>query len=121
VPLSPFNFPLNLVAHTLGPALVAGCPAVLKPASQTPLSAILLARPRKRVGLELGNNAPLIVESDGDWRTAVAKVKVVGFSHAGQSCISAQRIFVHSAIAEDVIAALMAARTRDFGVARHDG
>ena len=42
--ISPFNFPLNLVAHKLAPAIAAGCPVVLKPASQTPLSAITLAR-----------------------------------------------------------------------------
>ena len=159
--IAPFNFPLNLVAHKLGPAIAAGCPVVLKPASQTPFSSILLARllleecglpagylhvvtgsgsivgnalvdhddvalitftgspevgwsiraraPRKRVGLELGNNAPLILEADGDWKSAVAKVKVAGFSHAGQSCISTQRVFVHSSIADDVIAALTAA------------
>jgi acyl-CoA reductase-like NAD-dependent aldehyde dehydrogenase len=158
--ISPFNFPLNLVVHKLGPAIAAGCPVVLKPASQTPFSAILLARvlfeaglptdylhivtgggtvvgnaivdhddvalitftgspevgwsiraraPRKRVGLELGNNAPLIIEGDGDWRSAVAKVKVAGFSHAGQSCISTQRLFVHSSIADDVIRELTAA------------
>src|SRR5919205_1044776 len=41
--ISPFNFPLNLVAHKLAPALAAGCAVVLKPASQTPLSALLLA------------------------------------------------------------------------------
>jgi acyl-CoA reductase-like NAD-dependent aldehyde dehydrogenase len=158
--ISPFNFPLNLVAHKLGPAIAAGCPVVLKPASQTPFSAILLARllfeaglpqgylhlvtgsgsvvgnalvdhddvalitftgspevgwgiraraPRKRVGLELGNNAPLILEADGDWRSAVAKVRVAGFSHAGQSCISTQRLFVHSSIADDVVTELTAA------------
>src|SRR4029079_10711742 len=42
--ISPFNFPLNLVAHKLAPAIAAGCPVVLKPASQTPLSAVTLAR-----------------------------------------------------------------------------
>ncbi len=158
--ISPFNFPLNLVAHKLGPAIAAGCPVVLKPASQTPFSSILFAHllfqaglpqdylhvvtgsgtvvgnaivdhddvalitftgspevgwsiraraPRKRVGLELGNNAPLILEADGDWRSAVAKVKVAGYSHAGQSCISTQRIFVHSSIADDVVRELTAA------------
>ena len=157
--IAPFNFPLNLVAHKLGPAIAAGCPVVLKPASQTPFSSILLARllfeaglpegylhvvtgggsavgnpivdhddialitftgspevgwgiraraPRKRVGLELGNNAPLILEPDGDWRSAVAKVKIAGFSHAGQSCISTQRLFVHSSIADDVVKELAA-------------
>lgn len=150
--IAPFNFPLNLVAHKVGPAIAAGCPVVLKPASQTPFSSIRLAEmlvdecglppehlqvvtgggstvgnalvdhpdvalitftgspevgwgiraraPRKRVGLELGNNAPVIIEPDGDWQTAAAKIKVAGFSHAGQSCISTQRILVHSSIAE---------------------
>ena len=63
--------------------------------------------PRKRVGLELGNNAPVIIEADGDWATAAAKIKVAGFSHAGQSCISTQRIFVHRSIAEQFTAALV--------------
>jgi acyl-CoA reductase-like NAD-dependent aldehyde dehydrogenase len=150
--IAPFNFPLNLVVHKVAPAIAAGCPVVLKPASQTPLSSVALASmlidecglpaewlhvvtgggstvgnaivdhpdvalvtftgspdvgwsiraraPRKRVGLELGNNAPLIVAADGDWETAAAKVKVAGFSHAGQSCISTQRIYVHSSIVQ---------------------
>ena len=63
--------------------------------------------PRKKVGLELGNNAPLIIEPSGDWRTAAAKVKVAGFSHAGQSCISTQRIYVHRSIADDFTAELV--------------
>jgi acyl-CoA reductase-like NAD-dependent aldehyde dehydrogenase len=157
--IAPFNFPLNLVAHKLGPAIAAGCPVVLKPASQTPFSSIALAAmlvdecglpadylqvvtgsggtvgnalvdhpgvalitftgspevgwgiraraPRKRVGLELGNNAPVIIEGDGDWATAAAKIKVAGFSHAGQSCISTQRILVHSSIAEEFTSALI--------------
>lgn len=159
--ISPFNFPLNLVVHKLGPAIAAGCPVVLKPASQTPFSAIRLARmliddcglpagylhvvpgpgsavgnalvdhggvalisftgspevgwgiraraPRKRVGLELGNNAPVIVEPDGDWPTAVAKIRIAGFSHAGQSCISTQRLLVHASIADEVTEGLRAA------------
>src|SRR5881394_2460621 len=148
--ISPFNFPLNLVAHKLAPAIAAGCPVVLKPASQTPLSAITLARilldecglppghlnvvtggggtvgnaivdhpdvalitftgspdvgwgirgraARKKVGLELGNNAPLIIEPSADVETAAQKVSVAGFSHAGQSCISTQRIYVHESV-----------------------
>ena len=159
--IAPFNFPLNLVAHKLGPAIAAGCAVVLKPAGQTPFSSILFAKvlleeaglpagylhvvtgpgsvvgnalvdhddvalitftgspevgwgiraraPHKRVGLELGNNAPLILEADGDWKTEVAKVKVAGFSHAGQSCISTQRLLVHSSIADEVITELTAA------------
>jgi acyl-CoA reductase-like NAD-dependent aldehyde dehydrogenase len=158
--IAPFNFPLNLVAHKLGPAIAAGCPVVLKPASQTPFSSLRLAEmlvdecglpadylhvvtggggtvgnalvdhpdialitftgspevgwgiraraPRKRVGLELGNNAPCIIEADGDWATAAAKIKVAGFSHAGQSCISTQRVFVHSSVAAGFIDALVA-------------
>jgi acyl-CoA reductase-like NAD-dependent aldehyde dehydrogenase len=150
--ISPFNFPLNLVAHKLAPAIAAGCPVVLKPASQTPLSAITLARllldecglpaghlnvvtggggtvgnaivdhpdialitftgspdvgwgirgraARKKVGLELGNNAPLIIEPSADVETAAKKVAVAGFSHAGQSCISTQRIYVHESVRE---------------------
>lgn len=157
--ISPFNFPLNLVVHKVAPAIAAGCPVVLKPASATPLSAARLqailmdecglppgwlnlvtapgkvanrlvehddvamitftgspdvgwgiraAAPRKRVNLELGNNAPVIIEPDGDWQGAAAKIKVAGYSHAGQSCISVQRIFVHRDVAEDFTAALVA-------------
>ncbi len=158
--ISPFNFPLNLVVHKVAPAIAAGCPVVLKPASQTPFSAIALAEllidecglpadqlhvvtgggstvgnalvdhpdvalitftgspdvgwgiraraPRKRVGLELGNNAPVIIEPDGDWRTAATKIRMAGFSHAGQSCISTQRIYVERSIADDFTAALVA-------------
>jgi len=158
--ISPFNFPLNLVAHKLAPAIAAGCPVVLKPASATPLSALALAgllldeaglppgwlhvvtcpgrvanalvdhpdvamitftgsppvgwgiraqAPRKRVSLELGNNSPVIIEPDADWRAAAAKVAVAGYSFAGQSCISVQRVFAHEAIREPFVAALSAA------------
>ncbi|HEX6425960.1 MAG TPA: aldehyde dehydrogenase family protein [Acidimicrobiales bacterium] len=157
--ISPFNFPLNLVAHKVAPAIAAGCPVVLKPASQTPLSALALAdllldecglppgwlnvvtgagravgdplvdhddvamitftgspevgwsirarAPRKKVSLELGNNTPVIIESDGDWRGAATKIKVAGFSHAGQSCISTQRVLVHRSVHDDFVAALV--------------
>jgi acyl-CoA reductase-like NAD-dependent aldehyde dehydrogenase len=157
--ISPFNFPLNLVAHKLAPAIAAGCPVVLKPASQTPFSGIALAEllidecglpsewlhvvtggggtvgnalvehddvalitftgsppvgweiraraPRKKVGLELGNNAPVIIEANSDWQTAAAKIKVAGFSHAGQSCISTQRVLVQNEIADEFVAALV--------------
>jgi acyl-CoA reductase-like NAD-dependent aldehyde dehydrogenase len=157
--ISPFNFPLNLVAHKLAPAIAAGCPVVLKPASQTPITAVMLVAllieecglppeylhvvtggggtvgnaivdhagidmitftgspevgwsirgraPRKKVGLELGNNAPVIIEADGDWGAAAAKIRMAGFSHAGQSCISTQRIFVHEDIASRFTAELV--------------
>ncbi len=157
--ISPFNFPLNLVAHKVAPAIAAGCPVVLKPASQTPLSAIALAEllldecglpaghlnvvtgsggsvgnaivddpdialitftgspevgwsiraraPRKKVGLELGNNAPVIIQPDGDVTTAATKIAVAGFSHAGQSCISTQRVYLHEDIADGFLAELL--------------
>jgi acyl-CoA reductase-like NAD-dependent aldehyde dehydrogenase len=156
--ISPFNFPLNLVGHKVAPAIAAGCPVVLKPASATPLSALKLAEllldgcglppgwlnvvpcagstanhlvehpdvamitftgsppvgwgiranaPTKKVGLELGNNAPVIIEPDGDWATAAAKIKVAGYSHAGQSCISTQRVYVHESVAADFTEALV--------------
>src|SRR3954466_12642203 len=149
--ISPFNFPLNLVAHKLGPAIAAGNAVVLKPAGQTPISALKLAEilveaglpdnwlsvipgpgskvgnaivehpltraitftgsapvgwdirskvPHKKVNLELGSNAPLIVDADGDWQAAADKAQLHAFSHAGQSCISIQRILVHESIAD---------------------
>jgi acyl-CoA reductase-like NAD-dependent aldehyde dehydrogenase len=156
--ISPFNFPLNLVAHKLAPAIAAGCPVVLKPATQTPLSALLLASilqdvgvprgwlnvvtgggstvgealvthpdvayvsftgsqdvgwamvakaPRAKVRLELGSNSPLIVDESGDWRAAATKASVAAFSHAGQSCISTQRVYVHAAVADDFLGAFV--------------
>jgi acyl-CoA reductase-like NAD-dependent aldehyde dehydrogenase len=156
--ISPFNFPLNLVCHKVAPAIAAGCPVVLKPASATPLSALKLAEllidecglppgwlnvvpcsgstanhlvdhpdvamitftgsppvgwgirgraATKKVGLELGNNAPVILEPDADLAVAAAKIKVAGFSHAGQSCISTQRIYVHESVAAEFTDALV--------------
>lgn len=64
--------------------------------------------PRKKVSLELGNNSPVIVEADGDWQAAAAKIAVAGYSYAGQSCISVQRVYVHSSIAEPFTEALTA-------------
>ena len=54
----------------------------------------------------------MIIEPSGDWKTAAAKIKVAGFSHAGQSCISTQRVLVHRSIADDFAAALGGARAR---------
>jgi acyl-CoA reductase-like NAD-dependent aldehyde dehydrogenase len=155
--ISPFNFPLNLVAHKLAPAIAAGCPVVLKPAPQTPVTALLLAElldglgvpagwlnvvpggaaagetlvahedvpfvtftgsskvgweiaagaPRKKVRLELGANSPLIVDTPGDWETAASKAAAAGFSYAGQSCISTQRVYVHADVADDFVEAFV--------------
>jgi acyl-CoA reductase-like NAD-dependent aldehyde dehydrogenase len=144
--VTPFNFPLNLVAHKAAPAMAAGCPILIKPAPQTPFTALALGEiilkagwpeealavlplsnadtawlaekedrikllsftgsakvgwqlksrsGRKRVLLELGGNAALIVHSD--WRDlpeAAARAAHAAFDYAGQSCISLQRIFV---------------------------
>jgi acyl-CoA reductase-like NAD-dependent aldehyde dehydrogenase len=62
--------------------------------------------PRKKVGLELGNNAPVIIEPDADWKAAADKIKVAGYSHAGQSCISTQRVYVHRSVAPEFTDAL---------------
>jgi acyl-CoA reductase-like NAD-dependent aldehyde dehydrogenase len=155
--ITPFNFPLNLVAHKLAPAIAAGCPVVLKPASSTPFSSIMLVEllieagmpedwvsvvtgsgedvgeplitnpipalvtftgspavgwripsmaPRKKISLELGSNSPLIVEPDADLDLVASKVRVAGFSHAGQSCISTQRILVQERVHDRFVDAL---------------
>jgi acyl-CoA reductase-like NAD-dependent aldehyde dehydrogenase len=146
--ISPFNFPLNLSAHKLGPAIAAGNPIVLKPASKTPLSALFLASvledaglpkgglsvlpmPRelgdrlvtderyklltftgspsvgwamkaragkKKVILELGGNAGVIVDRSANLDFAAKRVVTGGFAYAGQSCISVQRVFVHDEV-----------------------
>src|SRR3954466_6795496 len=146
--ITPFNFPLNLVAHKLAPAMAAGCTVVLKPAPQTPLTAFLLAEliheagwpagalnvipttnedaalivsddrlkmlsftgssavgwnlkstaGKKKVVLELGGNAAVAIHSDADLDFAAERCAVAGFSYAGQSCISVQRILVHKPV-----------------------
>ncbi|MEW6336612.1 MAG: aldehyde dehydrogenase family protein [Acidobacteriota bacterium] len=168
VGISPFNFPLNLVAHKLAPALAAGCPIVLKPASQTPSPALLLAEilhrsgapdgavnvvpcagpefgaaledPRvrlltftgsaevgwalkrkmsdRRVALELGGNAAVVVEPDaGDLKAVADRIALGAYGFAGQSCISVQRVLVHESIAAalraELVAAAMSLRTGD--------
>jgi len=142
--ITPFNFPLNLVAHKVAPAIAAGCPIILKPAPQTPLTAFLLAEAveqaglpdgafnvlplsnedagllvtddriklisftgsapigwdikrragKKKVVLELGGNAGVIVHGDTDLAWAAERCVTGGFSYAGQTCISVQRILV---------------------------
>jgi acyl-CoA reductase-like NAD-dependent aldehyde dehydrogenase len=146
--ISPFNFPLNLAAHKIAPAIAAGCTFVLKPASSTPIGALLIGEvlaetelppgafsilpcPRegaelfvtderfkllsftgspevgwdlkaragkKRVVLELGGNAAVIVDEDADLADAVDRILVGAFYQSGQSCIKAQRILVHERV-----------------------
>lgn len=147
--ISPFNFPLNLTAHKIAPAIAAGCPFVLKPASLTPVSALKIAEVlaetdlpqgafsilpcpreqadilvtddrfkllsftgsdvvgwdmkaragRKKVTLELGGNAAVMIEPDTEISDAlIGRVAGGAYNHAGQVCISVQRILVHTDI-----------------------
>lgn len=156
--ITPFNFPLNLVAHKLAPAFAAGCPVVLKPASDTPLTAFALAdllleagmppeflhvltgpssaigpaiterdeiavisftgstevgaalreaNPTKPVLMELGNNTPVIVDASADLDRAAARIAATGYSYAGQSCIAAQRVYVHQQVKDSFLDALI--------------
>jgi len=148
--IAPFNFPLNLVSHKVAPSMAAGNTMVLKPASSTPLSALLLGEilleagmppgtvnvtpcgadladrlvaderfklvtftgspavgwelkkkaGRKRVTLELGGNAAVIVESDADLDLAVERTVAGAFAYSGQVCISVQRLYLHEKIAD---------------------
>jgi acyl-CoA reductase-like NAD-dependent aldehyde dehydrogenase len=83
--ISPFNFPLNLVAHKLAPALAAGCPVVLKPASQTPLSALLLAELEEEAGLPAGWLSVVVGPSSeiGDVLVEDDRVKAITFTGSG--------------------------------------
>jgi acyl-CoA reductase-like NAD-dependent aldehyde dehydrogenase len=159
--ITPFNFPLMLVSHKVAPALAAGNPIIVRPASQTPVSSHLLARivleagwpeegiavvpsttadaaqlvedpriamltftgspavgwglraraGRKRVTLELGGNAPVIVNDDADVEHAAARIAWGGTIQSGQSCISVQRVYVHAQIWEAFVPELV----RHFG------
>jgi acyl-CoA reductase-like NAD-dependent aldehyde dehydrogenase len=157
VAISPFNFPLNLVCHKVGPALTAGNAVVVKPATDTPLSALKLTeilleaglpaegintltgsggeigdmlvtdrRVRKitftgsrdvgehicrtaglkRVTMELGSNAPVIVMPDADLDKVAAAVVATGYGNAGQVCISTQRVLASGRIYDDFLEAL---------------
>src|SRR5882672_1497731 len=108
--ITPFNFPVLLAAHKIAPAMACGATITLKPPPQDPLTrvrlitftgsakagwAIRAKAGAKRVALELGGNAAVIVEPDADLAWAAARCAAGGFTYAGQSCISTQRIFVH--------------------------
>src|SRR5436189_2594926 len=83
--ISPFNFPCNLVAHKLAPALAAGCPVVLKPASQTPLSALLLAELEQEAGLPAGWLNVVVGPSSeiGDVLVEDERVRLITFTGSG--------------------------------------
>lgn len=159
--ISPFNFPLNLAAHKVAPAIAVGCPFVMKPASRTPLGAIIMGEvlaetnlPRgafsilpasrdgadlfttddrlkllsftgspdvgwdlkaragkKKVVLELGGNAAVIIDADADLDDAVDRTVFGAFYQSGQSCIGVQRILVHDTV-YDAFRDKLVARTR---------
>jgi len=157
--ISPFNFPLNLAAHKIAPALAVGCPFVMKPASRTPLGALIMGEVlaetdlpkgafsilpahregadlftederlkllsftgspgvgwdlkakagKKKVVLELGGNAAVIIDKDADLKDALERTIFGAFYQSGQSCIGVQRILIHADVYE---------RFRDMLVAR---
>ena len=155
--ISPFNFPLNLAAHKIAPALAVGCPFVMKPASRTPLGALIIGEVlaetdlpkgafsilpatrdgadlfttddrlkllsftgspdvgwalkakagKKKVVLELGGNAAVIVDADADLADAVERIIFGAFYQSGQSCIGVQRIIAHDDIYDALRSALV--------------
>ncbi|WP_417618921.1 aldehyde dehydrogenase family protein [Parasphingorhabdus sp.] len=159
--ISPFNFPLNLAAHKIAPAIAVGCPFVMKPASKTPLGAIIMGEilaetnlpkgafsilpasrdgadlfttderlkllsftgspgvgwdlkakaGKKKVVLELGGNAAVIVDHDADLDDALERVVFGAFYQSGQSCIGVQRIIIHEKI-YDTFKDMLVAKTR---------
>ncbi|QYN25310.1 aldehyde dehydrogenase family protein [Amycolatopsis sp. DSM 110486] len=166
--ITPFNFPLNLVAHKVAPAIAVGAPIVLKPAPATPLTSLLLGEilaetglpagswsilplgneetaalvrdprlpvvsftgsvpvgwsiresvPRKHVSLELGGNGAVLVCPDWtDLDFAAQRIATFSMYQAGQSCISVQRVYVHTDVYDElesrVLAQVAALRTGD--------
>ncbi len=160
--ISPFNFPLNLAAHKIAPAIAIGCPFVMKPASLTPLGAIIMGEVlaecdvlpegafsilpasrdgadlfttderlkllsftgspgvgwelkakagKKKVVLELGGNAAVIVDQDADLDHALARIVFGAFYQSGQSCIGVQRIIIHEAV-YDKFKAMLVKKTK---------
>jgi len=151
---SAFNHPVNLIIHQVIPAVATGCPVIVKPAADTPLSCyrivdllreaglppewcqaanwkghelssqvasdpriafltfigspkvgwMLRSRlaPGTRCALEHGGAAPVIISQDADLDDLLPRLVKAGFYHAGQVCVSAQRVFIHSSIIEDV-------------------
>jgi glyceraldehyde-3-phosphate dehydrogenase (NADP+) len=146
--ISPFNFPLNLAVHKIAPAIASGCPIILKPPSNAPMSTLNLARiidktdlpkgavsvipmdretgnhlvtderfkllsftgsdkvgwkmkkeaGKKKVVLELGGNAGVIITGSADMDHAVKRCLIGGYAYSGQVCIHAQRIYLHQSV-----------------------
>jgi acyl-CoA reductase-like NAD-dependent aldehyde dehydrogenase len=164
VAISAFNHPLNLIVHQVGPAVASGCPVVVKPAADTPLSCLRFVQllreaglpnawcqvlvtddtstaealvidprvaffsfigsarvgwmlrsklaPGTRCALEHGGAAPVILSDDFDFELAVSSVLKGGFYHAGQVCVSVQRVFAPRAVAKKFAEALASAASK---------
>ena len=164
VAVSAFNHPLNLAVHQVGPAIAAGCPVIIKPAGDTPLSCFRLIgilreaglpaewcqgiltsdldvaaqlvtdkrvgffsfigsagvgwmlrsklAPGTRCALEHGGVAPVIVAEDADLDDAVPLLAKAGFYHAGQVCVSVQRVYAHASIARELAERIAEAGSR---------
>lgn len=156
--ISPFNFPLNLAAHKVAPAIAVGCPFVMKPASKTPLGALIMGEVlaetnlpegafsilpcsrdgadlftvddrlkllsftgspdvgwdlkarcgKKKIVLELGGNAAVVVDHDTNLKDAVDRIIFGAFYQSGQSCIGVQRIIIHDSVYDEMKALLVA-------------
>ncbi len=158
VAFSAFNHPINLIVHQIAPAIAAGCPVIVKPANDTPMSCYELIQlfreaglppqwcqvisttghdvsealasdprvgffsfigsaevgwmlrsklaPGTRCALEHGGVAPVLLAADADLEAAIPLLAKGGFYHAGQVCISVQRVFAHSSIAHKVATGL---------------
>lgn len=155
--ISAFNHPFNLAVHQVIPALAVGCPVIIRPATQTPMSAVRLVEllkeaglpdgwaqaivcdrqggellvtspktafftfigsgpvgwylnskssPGTRAALEHGGVAPVIVEPDADIDAMIPDLGKGGFYHAGQVCVSVQRVYVHESIVDEVASKL---------------
>jgi len=157
--ISAFNHPLNLIVHQAGPAIAAGCPVIIKPAPETPLSCLAFVElvrkaglpepwcialptsvavaerlatshhiaylsfigsakvgwmlrsklaPGVRCALEHGGAAPVIVDASADLERAVPLILKGGYYHAGQVCVSVQRVFVHASRKDELVERLTA-------------
>ncbi|MBR1368894.1 aldehyde dehydrogenase [Methanocalculus chunghsingensis] len=155
--ITPFNYPLNLACHKIGPAIAIGASFLLKPATATPLSSLILAEiilaagyppeavsvipapgsvadaivgderfaylsftgspdvgwelkkraGKKKVSLELGGNAAVIICRDADLRYAASRIIAGGFVNAGQNCVSVQRVLIHHEVYEEMTAGII--------------
>jgi glyceraldehyde-3-phosphate dehydrogenase (NADP+) len=155
--ITPFNFPLNLVAHKVAPALASGNAIIIKPSQRTPLTSLLLGEVfmasglppaalqivpmdvkhmdsvlnddrvamisftgsaavgwdlkqkigKKALALELGGNAPVIVDGSADIGNSLSRTVTGAFAYAGQVCISVQRVYIHAQVFDEWTAAFV--------------